>query len=343
MAAVMLTGASGFLGIHIAKRLLDQGHRVRAFVRTPAKLRENLATLGVEPDEARIEVVAGKMTDPGAAREAVSGCAQAIHAAATFSYRRRDAERMLQENTVGTTTVLGMAVDAGCTGIVHVSSIVALLRPGATLDHRSPLGARIGPYTQSKVDSERVARDRQQAGAPVAIVNPGAVIGPYDPNLGESNEVIRDILRGRLPTWPRGGMQWVDVRDTAEVVVAALGRPGGRYLVPGETVALPHETLRTVTGRRLPAVRMPLKAALPVLQLGYRTGWSFLPHTVEGARLIAMDTQVDFSATSEDLGIRGRSLADSMRDTVLWLVEAGHIPTRAAGACQESHQGPVLP
>jgi nucleoside-diphosphate-sugar epimerase len=333
MAVVMLTGASGFLGIHIVKCLLDRGHRVRAFVRTPTKLYENLALLGVEPDDTRIDVVTGDMTDAVAAREAVSGCDQAIHAAATFSYRRRDAERMLRENTLGTTTVLDAAVDAGCSGIVHVSSIVALLRPGATLDHRSPLGTPIGPYTQSKVESEGAARDRQRAGAPITVVNPGAVLGPNDPNLGESDEVIRDILCGRLPTWPRGGMQWVDVRDTADVVVAALGRPGGRYLVPGETVALPHATLRTVTGRRLPAVRMPLWTALPVLQLGYRTGWPFLPHTVEGARLIAMDTRVDYSATIEELGIHGRSLEECMRDTIRWLVEAGHIPAAAAGRC----------
>lgn len=331
MTVVLLTGASGFLGSHVLQRLLEEDFRVRAFVRTPAKLHENLAPLGVDPEDPRIDVVAGDMTDTTAVREAASGCDQAIHAAATFSYRRSDAERMLQENKVGTTTVLDAAIEAGCVGIVHVSSIVALLHPGATLDHESPLGTVLGPYTQSKVESEAVARDRQASGAPVAIVNPGGILGPHDPYLGESNEVVRDILRGRLPTWPRGGMQWVDVRDTADVVVAALGRPGGRFLVPGENVTLPHQTLRTVTGRRLPAMRMPLRAALPVLQLGYTTGWPFLPHTVEGARVVAMDTLVDHSATVDELGIGGRPLAESMRDTVRWLAEAGHIGPRAAG------------
>ena len=333
MNVVLLTGASGFLGIHVLQRLLDEDCRVRAFVRAPAKLRENLALLGVDPKVPRIEVVRGDMTDATAVREAAGGCDQAVHAAATFSYRRRDAQRMLHENKVGTTTVLDAAIEAGCTGIVHVSSIVALLRPGATLDHESPLGVTLGPYTQSKVDSERVARDRQASGAPVAVVNPGAILGPHDPYRGESDGTIRDILRGRLPTWPRGGMQWVDVRDAADVVVAALGRPGRRYLVPGENVALPHETLRTVTGRRLPAVRIPLKAALPVLQLGYSTDWSLLPHAVEGSRVIAQDTRVDYSATVEELGIGGRSLAESMQDTVRWLAEAGHIGPRAAGRC----------
>ena len=331
MSVVMLTGASGFLGLHILQRLLDQGHEVRAFVRTPAKLRQNLEPLGVDPDDPRIQVVQGEMTDAGAVKEAASGCDQAIHAAATFSYRRRDADRMIRENNVGTATVLDAAIDAGCSGIVHLSSIVALLRPGATLNHRSPTGVVIGPYTQSKVESERTARERQQAGAPVAIVYPGGILGPHDPYLGESDQVVRDVLSGRLPTWPRGEMQWVDVRDAADVVVAALTRPGGRYLVPGETVVTPHETLRTVTGRRLPAARLPLWAALPVLQLGYSTGWSFLPHALEGCRLVALGTRVDYSATSDDLGISGRSLAESMRDTMRWLVEAGHVSPRAAG------------
>lgn len=98
-----------------------------------------------------------------------------------------------------------------------------------------------------------------------------------------------------------------DVQDTAEVVVAALDRPGGRYLVPGETVALPHETLRTVTGRRLPAA-------------------------LEGARAIACDTRVDATATVEQLGVRGRPLPEAMADTVRWLAEAGHISRRQAGA-----------
>jgi nucleoside-diphosphate-sugar epimerase len=99
MNAVLLTGASGFLGIHVLHRLLDEGHRVRAFVRTPTKLREHLSLLGMDPDHRSLEVASGDMTNPAAVKEAVAGCDRAIHAAATFSYRRRDADRMLRENT----------------------------------------------------------------------------------------------------------------------------------------------------------------------------------------------------------------------------------------------------
>ncbi len=331
MALVLLTGASGFLGIHVVQQLLDQGYDVRAFVRSPDRLRRNLAPLGVDVDGSRLQVVTGDMTDATAARQAVRGCEYAVHAAATFSYRRPDADRMRSENRMGTTTVLGAAIDEGCAGIVHVSSTVALLQPGGTANAHSPLGVALGPYTESKIESERVARELQEAGAPVAIVNPGGVLGPNDPYLGESDGSIREILRGRLPTWPRGRLQWVDVRDTAEVVVAALERPGRRYLVPGETVELPHEPLRAVTGRRLPAVRLPISAALPVLHLGYRTDWSLLPHALEGAKVIAQGTTIDYSDTVADLGVEGRPLSESLTDTIRWLVEAGHISRRAGG------------
>ena len=86
MNVVMVSGASGFLGVHILKRLLTDGRQVRAFVRTPSKLRDNLALLGVEPDDPSIDVVTGDMTDAAAAREAASGCDYAIH-------RRIDATR----------------------------------------------------------------------------------------------------------------------------------------------------------------------------------------------------------------------------------------------------------
>ena len=243
------------------------------------------------------------------------------------------------ENQVGTTTVLDAAIDAGCTGIDHVPSTAALLRPGGTIDHESPIGVTLGPYTQSKVDSERVARDRHEPAPRSPSSTRAASSGR---TTRTSAKATRSSVRSCavVPTWPRGRTQWVDVRDTADVVVAALDRPGRRYLVPGETVALPHETLRTVTGRRLPAARLPLKAMLPVLQLGYRTGWPFLPHAVEGARFIAIDTRVDYSATVDDLGISGRPLAESMRDTVRWLAmpdtSARAPPGRAAPLTQHA-------
>lgn len=331
MSVVLLSGASGFLGVHTTTRLLEVGHSVRALVRSPDRLWRNLQPLGIERDDSRVEVAHGDMTDAAAVRDAADGCELAVHAAATYSYKRSDVDRMRTENALGTQTVLDAAIDAGCRGIVHVSSTAALITKDAVLSEQSPLGVGIGPYTTSKIESERVARQRQDAGAPVAIVNPGAILGPHDPYLGESNQVVRDVLRGRLPTWPRGGMQWVDVRDTAEVIVVALERPGRRFMVPGANLHDPHGPLSAATGRRLPVLTLPLAMVVPALYPGYATGWSFLPGAVEGVRFIALGTSVDASTTVAELGIPGRDFQVTLRDTIRWMVEAGHLSPKQAG------------
>ena len=210
-------------------------------------------------------------------------------------------------------------------------------------DARPPqsAGHRAGPVHAEQGAVGAAARERQDDGAR----SPSStrwILGPHDPYMGESNATIRDILRGRLPTWPRGRLQWVDVRDTADVVIAALGRRG-RYLVPGENVALPHEALRTVTGRRLPAVRLPLAAALPVVHLGYRTGWPLLPHAVEGSRIIAMNARVDHSVTVDELGIRGtipRSISRATQSAG-WPRPVTSPPVPPAGASSPEPAGRV--
>jgi dihydroflavonol-4-reductase len=333
MTTVLLTGASGFLGVHTMSSLLDAGHRVRAFVRTPARLERNLLPLGLELEDSRIEVAEGDMTSTSAVRTAVSGCDMVIHAAATYSFKRRDEHRMEVENTQGTRTVLEAGAEAGARHLVHVSSTVALVRPGgATVDHTSPLGSGPGPYSASKVASERVARELQEAGAPVTIVNPGGVVGPYDPYFGESDELITAMLRGRIPAWPRGCLQYVDVRDVAAVLTALVDRPSGRrYLVPGHTVPGLVPTLRTLTGRRLPVPTLPAALLAWSAMPGYLTGWSFLPGTVEGIRIVGCANPVDASATTRELGIEPRPLEESLRDTIQWLLEGGHLEPKHAG------------
>ena len=331
MATVLLTGASGFLGVHTVQHLLDAGHDVRGLVRTPQRLRDHLAPLGV--DRSRVEVVEGDMTSVPTVREAVAGCDAVIHAAATYSFRRSDAGTMEHDNVTGTRAVLEAAAEAGCRNAVHVSSTVALVGPGrAVVDERSPLGPGLGPYSRSKVASERIARRMQEAGAPVTVVNPGGILGPHDPYLGESNDTVVQILKGRIPAWPKGRLHYVDVRDTAAALVAAAAKPPGlRFIVPGETVPSLHPLLRTLTGRRLPVATLPAAMVAPAAMPGYLTGWSMLPGTVEGIRIVGCDNRVDDSASSVALGLAARPLRESLADTVRWLVSAGHVSRKEAG------------
>ncbi len=333
MPTVLLTGASGFLGAHTVQHLLEAGHHVRAFVRTPARLDEALRPLGLSSDDERIEVAKGDMTDVAAVRDAVQGCESVVHAAATYSFRRRDAEVMLRDNTAGTRSVLEAGRDAGCRTLVHVSSTVALTRRGGVvLDERSPVGPGHGPYSRSKAASELIAREMQEAGDPVTIVNPGGVLGPHDPYLGESNEIVLQLLQGKLPVFPRGRAPYVDVRDTAAVLTAAVDhQPGGRYVVPGESVASMHALLREITGRRLPVLFLPSAVAVAATWPGYATGLGFLPGAIEGVRIAACGNTIDAAATTRDLGVTARPLLESLTDTVRWLVSSGHLPARLAG------------
>jgi dihydroflavonol-4-reductase len=332
MATVLLTGASGFLGVHTTKALLDAGHRVRALVRSPQRLAEHLRPLGVDGED-RMETAEGDMTDAAAVRAAVEGCDSVVHAAATFSFKRRDASRMKRENAVGTRTVLEAGAAAGCSPLVHVSSTVALHRPGGgVLDHTSPPGAGPGPYSASKVASEQVARELQAAGAPVTIVYPGSVVGPHDPYLGETDHLVMLVLRGLLPAWPKGSLPYVDVRDVAATLVAALAHePGGRYLLPGHDSAFLPAELRRVTGRRLPAVTVPPALASAASVPGALSGWWWLPRGAEGPKLAGYGNRIDSSRTTTDLGVAARPLDDALRDTVRLMVEAGHVTRRQAG------------
>src|SRR5688572_24529826 len=130
MSTVLLTGASGFLGVHTLEQLLEAGHTVRAYVRSPARLEANLLPLGIELEDSRIEVAVGDMTSVSAARTAAEGCDAVVHTAATFSYKRRHRDRMARENSAGTRTILEAGAEAGAASLVHVSSTVALVRPG---------------------------------------------------------------------------------------------------------------------------------------------------------------------------------------------------------------------
>lgn len=333
MSTVLLTGASGFLGAHTLQHLLEAGHHVRAYVRDPSRLEANLLPLGIELEDSRIEVAQGDMTSTSAVRTAVEGCDAVVHAAATFSFKRRDRERMTQENSAGTRTVLEAGAEVGAGPLVHVSSTVALARPGgAVLDHTSPLGTGPGPYAASKVASEAVARELQEAGAPVTIVNPGGILGPHDPYVGESNLSVLQILKGEMPAWPRGSLQYVDVRTVARLLTAVVTHePGKRFLVPGHDAPSLFDVLREVTGRRLRAFTLPAGVAVASAMPGYLTGWGFIPGAVEGARIIGFANRVDASATTRELGIEAPPLEETVRDTVRWLVEAGHLKPKQAG------------
>ena len=329
---VLVTGGTGFVGSGITAALLEAGHGVRLAVRRPEQVARTFAGRDVVPDD----VMEVDLFDSASMARALEGCDAVVHAAAVFSFDPRKSKEMLATNERATQTVLGTAVQAGCDPVAHISSTVALIRRTGT-DDSLPLGDVDLPYSRSKIASERVARAFQQRGAPVVSVYPGGVYGPADPYLGEQATRLAWIARGLFPIWPRGGMHTVDVRDTAAVVGACLqtGRGPRRYVVPGHHMTGDdlYRTVGTAIGRRRPHVTLPARAVplatapIDALHRVLPARWHY-PADREGAEIAARDTRFDTSPAEQDLGVHARPLDDSVRDTLTWLVQSGHLPAR---------------
>ena len=324
---VAVTGATGFLGSHTVAALLAAGHEVRLLVRSPAKVPKALAPFGVSvPEE---HVLEGDVLDPDSVAAVLEGCDALIHAAAVYSLKLKDADEIVRVNVSSTVIALDAAIAAGLDPIVHVSSFVALLPgPGEPVGNDVSVGSPMGAYCLSKAESERVARARQDQGHPVVIVWPGMIIGPHDPYLGESNQLVMDWLAPDART-VSGCMPLNDVRDVAAVLAACIepGKGPRRFLAVHESVwvrDLP-ALLREVLGRD---IRLRI---FPAWLARLTSRWLSIPPNEERVYIPQCRFQPDATGTTEDLGIRFRSKAESVRDTVDWLVEAGHLPDRSIG------------
>lgn len=332
---VSVTGGAGFVGAHSVAAIVRAGHRVRLLVRDESTVDKALAPLGV--DHGAVDIVVGDALVETSVARLVRGADAVLHAASVFSFDSRQRELMLQTNERGTELVLDAARRAGANPIIHVSTVGALFpASGRVISTDSPVGRTREPYFRSKAAAEVIARQHQQDGAPVVITYPPALLGPNDPKLGDQITRLRNVLRGLMPMWPLGGLPVGDVRDTAALHASLLTpRAGGnRHFGPGSYLTTREyvRTLRAVTGRALPTIYLP---ARPMLPIGLLVGvlqrvWPWPIPAEYGAIYTAMcATRVDEDASTN--GIAPRPVAESMRDSVRWLHQNGHLTDRQAG------------
>ena len=333
---MLVTGGTGYVGSHTIAALTMAGHRIRVLARSPDRVRGALAPLGVDG----VETVAGDVTDPAAVQRALDGCDAVLHAASVFSMDARRADEMRSVNVRGTDVVLGTAHRLGLDPIMHVSSELALLPPadGEILTPESAVKQSRWAYSRSKADSELVARKYQALGAPVVSVMPAGVWGPQDPHFGEGVTLAKNVLTGRFPVVPPGGMHIADVRDLATVHAAMMepGRGPRSYLVAGHYISMPDiiRTLADLSGRRIPFAIFPrwfLAGFGRMADAGQRWLKTRLPWNAEGIWVLNCDARCDDSRTRKDLGYEPRPLRETFADTVRWLVGVGHLTSREAG------------
>ncbi len=258
MKPALVTGATGFVGWHVARALLDRGQSVRALARNPAALRELEG----------VEAIQGDLRDPASLQRAVAGCSTVYHVAADYRLWTRDPQEMHRSNVDGTRAMLEAARRAGVERFVYTSTVGCIAVPQDGIGDETmvaQLADMSGPYKESKLLAEHVALEFAREGFPVVIVNPTAPVGDHDFKPTPTGKIIVDFVRGAMPAYLDTGLNVVDVRDVAQGHLAACerGHVGERYILGAENMTLKQifEALSPVAGRKPPAVQIPYAVA----------------------------------------------------------------------------------
>ena len=258
---ILVTGASGFLGGHVARALVERGCRVRALVRPSSDLR-GIADL-------ELDRATGDLRDPASLDKALAGCHTVYHVAADYRLWARDPSELYRSNVDGTRNLLEAARRAGVRRIVYTSTVgcIGVRGDGAPGDEDSSasLEEMTGAYKRSKFLAEQAALDHARRGLPVVVVNPTAPVGDRDIKPTPTGRIIVDFLLGRMPAYVDTGLNLVDVRDVAagHLLAAERGRPGERYILGARNMTLLQvlESLARLSGRPAPKVRIPYAVA----------------------------------------------------------------------------------
>lgn len=323
MKPALVTGASGFLGWHVAGLLAARGLRVRALVRPGSRVRE-----------LEVETVPGDLRDPASLRRAVAGCGLVFHVAAEYRLWTPRPEELYQSNVDGTRNLLAAAESEGVERIVYTSTVGCIGVPeGGEGDESRPvsLGEMTGHYKRSKFLAERVALEFAARGLPVVIVNPTAPVGDHDFKPTPTGRIILDFLRGAMPAFVDTGLNLVDARDAAmgHLLACERGRPGERYILGCENLTLEQilSRLGRVAGLKPPSVRIPYAAAFAYGVCS--TGWARItgrePRApLDAVRMARKKMFVSHEKARRELGFEPQPVDGALRRAVDWFRANGY-------------------
>jgi dihydroflavonol-4-reductase len=319
----LVTGASGFIGWHVARLLSQRGHTVRALVRPSSKLRE-----------LEVEAVAGDLRDPESLDRAVAGCGLVFHVAADYRLWARDRNELYRSNVEGTRNLLEAARTHGVERFVYTSTVGCVGVPqGGLGDETVPvtLEEMAGAYKRSKFLAERVALEFAASGFPVVVVNPTAPVGDHDVKPTPTGKIVLDFLKGAMPAFIDTGLNLVDARDTAEahLLAAERGRPGERYIVGCENLTLAGilQKLAVITGMAAPRLRLPYAVAYAAGVV--TTGWAHItgqpPRApLDAVRMAKKKMFVSTEKAQRELGFAPGSVDVALGRAVEWFRANGY-------------------
>jgi dihydroflavonol-4-reductase len=324
----LVTGATGFVGAAVARKLVARGESVRVLVR-PTSDRRNLEGLAVEPVE-------GDLRDRASLARALKGVAALYHVAADYRLWARDPDELYASNVEGSRAIVEAAAEAGVKRTVYTSSVAVLgINKDATPSNEETpvtLADMIGHYKRSKYLAEEGVRELvTEHGLDVVIVNPSTPIGPRDVKPTPTGRMVLDAARGKLPAFVDTGLNVVHVDDVAEGHLLAYekGSKGERYILGGHDMTLQAilSEVARFAGRKPPRVKLPHGAVMPVAavsELWARLFGGEPLATLDGIRMARKKMYFSSDKAKAALGYAPRPAEEALKDAVAWFREAGY-------------------
>jgi dihydroflavonol-4-reductase len=327
---VFLTGATGFIGHHVAQALAAEGAHLRLLVRKNSKLANLEGIKG--------ETHVGDLADPESLRPALSDCDAVVHVAADYRLWIPDPAAMYKANVDGTRELLRLAREARVKRFIYTSSVATMhfRRDGLVINEDTPvsLADMVGHYKRSKFLAEQEAIKAAQGGQRVIILNPTSPIGPNDSKPTPTGQIFLDFLNGKFPAYMDTGLNLVDVAEVARAHVTALtkGQPGRRYILGGENLTLKQilDKMALITGLKSPTVEIPfIVAATYAFFEEWITGRIRKREpraTLEEVRMGRKKMYASSARAQQELGFRILPVNPAMMAAIEWFRTHGYAP-----------------
>jgi dihydroflavonol-4-reductase len=324
-----LTGATGFLGSHVARQLLARGAELRLLVRATSRL-DNIADLVAEH-------ITGDLRDPDSLKQGMEGCEFVFHVAADYRLWSLNHQELYDSNVEGTRNILRAARDCGVRRVIYTSSVATMGfgHNGRLTDEKSPvtLANMIGDYKRSKFMAEQWVLEAGRSGQNVVMVNPTTPVGERDIKPTPSGQIILDFLRRKFPAYVDTGLNLVDVVDCAEGHLLAMekAQPGERYILGGENLTLKQilDKLAAITGLPSPKIKLPYAVAFATGVVDTLVVGKMLKReprvTIDAVRMGRKKMFVTSAKSERELGWKPRPVDESLRRAVEWFRANGYV------------------
>jgi dihydroflavonol-4-reductase len=328
----LVTGASGFLGSHVARQLVARGETVRVLLR-PSSNNRAIADLP-------LEYVTGDLRDPASLAKALAGVTRVFHVAADYRLWAKRKQDIYDSNVGGTKNLLGAAKSAGVSQFVYTSTVatIAVDRPEHPNEFTdAKLEEMVGHYKRSKWQAEREVLDAAKQGFPAIVAMPTTPVGPWDWKPTPTGKIILDFLNGKMPGYVETGLNFVGVEEcaTGHLLVSEKGKVGERYLLGAENLTLKEvlDLLAKITGLPAPKLKIPHGLALGVAYVN--TAFSRLLGRepgipVEGVKIARHMMFVNAKRAQKELGFKPGSVAAAFERAVRWYADNGYVSPRRA-------------